>query len=404
MNNGLDHPRIIEYLQRGQQQQQQEVEQPMQQEQPEYNPFDKGIMKAIAQARESMGLTGHQRGRAMAVGIAKFNEGLDKTGPARGFWGNVGRFSDAFAPAYGAHGQQEQDFQQDNLDLAELVQKLQEQELKKKGLAEKESWNRKFKLATLGRQQEKDAANRDYQERSLNYKMSKGEGEEGNTDTPLIRTDSAFDKVAAKREKSAKFFTEVSEIMEANEKLKAAMIDAGLDPMNPLAFNQTMMKVKNLTSAASKDPKMRNIIKIYKDLDSRQRQAAMTAEKANKDGALTDFTVKYAEDKGLFPSFSDLPDVRDEKLRTMYENAKSGYGSAAMSTKTRRYIDAVNYTKNKDRYEQELGLSSLKAEAEVEQSSQASGEIPMTDPSGNPVWVRQEQVQDALNEGYTNAD
>lgn len=160
-------PELLAQLMRGQENNPQDQMQEDIGQEEQISPFDRGVMKAMQSARDMIDLTGKQKGEAMALAIAKFNQGLDQSEPARGFWSNVGRVSDAFAPAYETYNTQEQSAQGKNQQLAQLVQQMQAQQLQRKALAKKEKWKQNYKLAKLEETKQKHGSDLEYKRAKL---------------------------------------------------------------------------------------------------------------------------------------------------------------------------------------------------------------------------------------------
>ena len=131
--------------------------------------------------------------------------------------------------------------------------------------------------------------------------------------------------------------------------LKDTMTKAGIDTTNPFVFNKALRNASGFLSSFTKDPTQREIASKYADLAAANKRAMQSAEKALKDGALTNFTVKYGDDNKLYPSFGSEPyDEYERKLKTMLNDARTGYESSSLALQTGRHIDKHNYAKIKE--------------------------------------------------------
>jgi hypothetical protein len=118
---------------------------------------------------------------------------------------------------------------------------------------------------------------------------------------------------------------------------------------DPLIFNKYLRQASGFFSSFSKDPIQREIASKYADLLAANKRAMQTAEKALKEGALTNFTVKYGDDNKLYPSFgSENYDEYERKLHDMLDNAKRGYETSSLALQTGRHIDKHNYSTIKE--------------------------------------------------------
>ena len=93
----------------------------------------------------------------------------------------------------------------------------------------------------------------------------------------------------------------------------------------------------------TKDPKLRAVATKYADVQASNKRAMQTAEKALKDGALTNFTVKYGDQNDLFPNFNEASDIFETKLDHMLHDAGSGYDASELSMQLGRHINKKNY-------------------------------------------------------------
>ena len=159
----------------------------------------------------------------------------------------------------------------------------------------------------------------------------------------MIRTDSAFDKTGKEAKAAADFYSEVQDVKSRYESLKTAMQEAGIDTTNPLAFKKAIREASSVLSSFTKDPKLRAVATKYADVQASNKRAMQTAEKALKDGALTNFTVKYGDQNDLFPNFNEASDIFETKLDHMLHDAGSGYDASELSMQLGRHINKKNY-------------------------------------------------------------
>jgi hypothetical protein len=133
------NPALQNYLQN--QQQQQATPQPQQQQQP-YNPFDAGIQKAIASARQSLGMTADQEEAAFNKGLLAFGDRIAETPPERGFWNNLASAGRALSPGIRAYDESEAASLAENQNLANQILKYQAEEQDRQAKAEQTAWER----------------------------------------------------------------------------------------------------------------------------------------------------------------------------------------------------------------------------------------------------------------------
>lgn len=354
------NPAVMNYLQS---QQQQQPNNQVQQGQTDFNPFDAGIARAISSARESLGMTEKQQDKAMRSSLLTFADNIAQQPRQRGFFKNFGSAARALSPAIRDYDQSEDQALQQNNNLANQILAYKGAEEKKQGQLENQNWGRQNQLENqawnrqhaenqLAEQRRHHDVQAGYNERAFDYKNRKyGEDSALDKIAPLIRTDSAFDRVGNETKSAAAFYNEVQDIQAKTEQLKAAMKDAGIDYTNPLAFKKAIRDATNIFSSFTKDPKLRTIAKLYDDLTASNKRAMQTAEKALTGKSLTDFTVKYGDNENLFPSLAkDNYDVYEKKMESLLHDAKAGYEASELAMQTGRHVNKRNYDQVRNHY------------------------------------------------------
>lgn len=140
-------PALLNYLQQSQGQQQPNnnsysSQQGQGQQQGSYNPFDAGISKAIASARESLGMTQKQQDKALRSSMFAFANNMSQQPKQRGFFDNFASVGQALAPALSTYDQEEENALGQNNDLANQILKYQGQEQDRQYAAEQQAWQR----------------------------------------------------------------------------------------------------------------------------------------------------------------------------------------------------------------------------------------------------------------------
>jgi len=317
---------------------------------PKKDPFDKAIMKAISSAKESIGMDSDQEDRALRNSILSFGEEMSKMPKRKGFMANFAQAGRALAPALKTHDAYEHEAEEENKRMLEYAQNLRAAEEAKIAQLEANAYQREMADKQLSHQQAMLNEQKRYHQGLLDMKSSKYKSDsELDRIAPKIRTDSAFDKVGLQTRKAAEFYDEVKQMEAKYNDLKTIMQKAGIDTTDPLIFNKYLRQASGFFSSFSKDPIQREIASKYADLLAANKRAMQTAEKALKEGALTNFTVKYGDDNKLYPSFgSENYDEYERKLHDMLDNAKRGYETSSLALQTGRHIDKHNYSTIKE--------------------------------------------------------
>lgn len=159
-------------------------------------------------------------------------------------------------------------------------------------------------------------------------------------------------------------------------------------------------------SRFSNDPVKKKIAALYNDLYAASKKIAIMGEQTLKGAAPTDSMIKYTDQNNLYPTFGkDSKHVFEQKLHNLEKEAEGIYNAAALSSRTKRFIDKNNYKQIKQFLNvQDYGLSDI--EPEEEHSSDPTGVVSFLDPktnkyfdipanqaelaeSENPNWIRQ---------------
>lgn len=169
--------------------------------------------------------------------------GLDKSGPARGFWGMYKGLQMPLLRHIRLTSNKNKVIRVKSV-ACRYGSKDARSKIAAKSFGRKRSLEQRLKNRKLGQDERNLGEKANYHNRLLDYKKNKNKDEIGN-EFPLIRTDSAFDKVAKQANSSGSFLREVQNMKAKYDKLKQIMIDDGIDPTDPLAFNKEIMKTKD---------------------------------------------------------------------------------------------------------------------------------------------------------------
>jgi hypothetical protein len=119
---------------------------------PAYNPFDTGISKAIASARESLGMTQKQQDKALRSSMLAFANNIAQQPKQRGFFNNFASVGRALSPAISTYDTEENAALNENNALANQVLKYQGMEQDRQAQAEEQAWRRQHAERQLAEQ------------------------------------------------------------------------------------------------------------------------------------------------------------------------------------------------------------------------------------------------------------
>lgn len=360
------------------------------------NPFDEGIAKAISSTRSNLGMSRDQEHRAINNALLALGNGLAAEPDMRGFKNNLGVIGRAMNPALAAYNTSEDAAIAENERLANQVLQHQRAEQALADKREQNAWHRKFQERELEETKRAHNLLDNFRKEELQYKKNKyGSDSELDRLAPKIRTDSAFDKAGLQARKAAEFYEEVKEMDHKYQDLKDTMQKSGIDTTNPFVFNKALRNASGFFSSFTKDPTQREIASKYADLLASNKRVMQTAEKALKDGALTNFTVKYGDDNRLYPSFGVEPyDEYERKLKTMLNDAVTGYEASSLALQTGRHIDKHNYARIKE----------LEQHMQAGVSNDPVGDMPegqgSIDPAREEEWIKIQGPSGQIEEIY----
>ena len=364
-----------------------------------YNPFDEGVAKAITSSRANMGMTQDQEHAALRNGMLAMANSL-RQNPLRRSGSVIDNFRtgiNALGPAIATYDQTENASLAQNNGLAQQILAHKEREQQAKAQEEERLWHRQHAENQLAENKRQHSEANAYQKELLDYKTKKNQRNSYlDQIAPMIRTDSAFDKTGKEARGAADFFDKTQELEKKYIKLKKTMQEAGIDTTNPLAFKEAIRNASSVLSSFTKDPKQRAVAEEYSDIAALIKQVQQEAEKHLKGSGLTDFTVKYAEDKNLYPNFKEIG-IFETKLKTLLDDAEKGYDASELSMQLGRHINKKNYPEIK-RWMTE------QQQASVQNQNNAAADIAkppvlMQDSSGNRFSIPADEERDAENDG-----
>lgn len=313
------------------------------------NPYFEGV----GLARQSIKPTDEQQYDSMNKALLQLASSIGKRPMQNrsGFLNNISQFAPDFADANLAYQANQQQVEasnaktlQEQINHEMKVRKYMMDQEQARSAQEERLWHRQHAENQLAESKRQHSNTNAYQKALLDYKTKKNQ-QNSYLDqiAPMIRTDSAFDKTGKEAKAAADFYSEVQDVKARYESLKTAMQEAGIDTTNPLAFKKAIREASSVLSSFTKDPKLRAVATKYADVQASNKRAMQTAEKALKDGALTNFTVKYGDQNDLFPNFNEASDIFETKLDHMLHDAGSGYDASELSMQLGRHINKKNY-------------------------------------------------------------
>jgi len=343
------------------------------------NPFDEGIAKAISSTRSNLGMSRDQQHRAINNALLALGNGLAKEPIQRGFKNNLGVIGRAMNPALSAYNTSEDTAIAENERLANQILEHQRAEQALADTREDKAWHRKFQERQLA--ETKGAHN-----------LLDSADSELDRLAPKIMTDSKQDKAGEDAKKTGAYLKDVREVKENYEKLKTLMKEKGINVDDPFVFEKSLQDFGSFMSRFSNDPVKKKIAALYNDLYAASKKIAIMGEQTLKGAAPTDSMIKYTDQNNLYPTFGkDSKHVFEQRLHNLEKEAEGIYNAAALSSRTKRFIDKNNYKQVKKFLNvQDYGLSDI--EPEEEHQSTLKNDMPegqgSIKPSAQEEWIK----------------
>jgi len=311
----------------------------IEQNMPKKDPFDKGIMRAVTSAKKSLAMDAEQEDAALRNSILTFGEEMHKMPKTRGLMSNFAQVGRALAPAIKTHDAYESKAKEENMKMLQYAQALRAAEEAKIDKLEYQAYLREHADKVLAEQ-------KNYHQLLASAKKSGADNFANNGEFNQIKGKQEYNRIGKKYEVAADLYDEIKGIKgEYNQMLKT-LEDAGL-PANPITLNTMVRRGSSLISSFGDQNSIHRKLAVeYAKLNSRIERLAMQYEQADKGRGLTDFTVKYANNKSLFPKMDENPDIFLGKLNHLYHDSERSYKALDASLQDGIYINKDNY----DRY------------------------------------------------------
>ena len=143
---------------------------------PKKDPFDKGIMKAIQSAKQSLDMDEDQSDKAMRNSILAFGDSMQKMPKTKGLMANFAQTGRALSPALQTHDEYEDRAKAENKQMMQYQQQLRAAEEAKTANLEQQAYQRERDDQQLAHQQAQLDETRDYHSKSANAANAQGNG------------------------------------------------------------------------------------------------------------------------------------------------------------------------------------------------------------------------------------
>lgn len=381
------NPALQNYLQNQQQQQ----GAPQTQQQP-YNPFDAGIQKAIASARQSLGMTADQEEAAFNRGLLAFGDRIAETPPERGFWNNLASAGRALSPGIRAYDEAEAASMAENQNLANQILKYQGEEQDRQTAAEERAWRRQLAEQQLGEQRRAH----DLMYGSMGARGIGGLNGAAAEFVPINNKVTQNNYINDKKKYGAAL-KQVDGLLKDNAKIEKDYENDTFSPTGP--FSTYSAPAQNLLGILTNNQGYKEKAAKREALNSEFVELKAGLERALKGGVLGPRILEYFDAEKLYPTISDTPEVRKEKLGKIQTKVKDAYDSADLSLKYGVQLDPYNVDqfKNYLNPQQTAPEEAATSSANI-MSSNNPRTVKMQNQAGEIFYIPYNEVESALGD------
>lgn len=362
--------------------------QPQMQEQVPYNPFDSGIQKAIASARESLGMTGKQQNRAWQNAMLATGDRWTQEPVRKGFFNNLAAVGRSLGSGMSAYNNVEDTSLNENNKLANQILAYQAEEQNRKAQEEERAWRRQHAEAQLA---ETRRAHDMMNNRYIGNADSSVTSPLGNNFIPI---ESKAERLMYTKDKKAAgdILNELSSIKKDYDEFKTLSQNDLINPMSQYGVGKAANATKDFFGYFTNNEGLRKETSKRKALDAKLGKFAVELERKIKGGVLSEGMVKRFENKGLLPSLGDAPDVFEEKLNNLTQEMAERYKASDASLRYGVHLSPY------DLEELEKGNS---PDQNVMQDMGAQESILMQDMNGEQYQIPANEVEGALQDGLS---
>lgn len=313
------------------------------------SPFDSGIMRAVKSAKTSLGMDEDQSDRATRNSLLSFSDALqqDQAPVGKGFMGKFAAAGRAMSPALKTYDQYEDLAKNENMQLSRDAQNFRSLEEAKIAKMEQDAYLREMNDRKMAMEQEKLNDMRDYHKGMLakNNPLT-------NLSTPFVQSGKftthnskhSENRLSTDFEKSSNLNHKINNIKQEYLELKKMMEDAGL-PFNDAtlqSLNQIPIVSSLIGSFRDDDDPYRKIVEKAGLIRSETDLLATEFEQMAKGRGVTDFFVKYANKRSLFPKLGETSDFM-AKLDNLGNETELAANAADASLRYGINVNKNNY-------------------------------------------------------------
>jgi len=362
------NPALQNYLQNQQQQAAPQQSQP-------YNPFDSGIQKAIASARQSLGMSKDQEEDAFNKGLLAFGDAIAASPREKGFLNNLTSAGRALSPGIRAYDEAENTSLGQNQALANEILKQDALEKQRQVEAEDRAWSRQHAERQLGEQRRYHDLMYGGMGRGTLGGMNEATGQFTPINNKVTQNNYINDK-----KKYGMVLKQVDTALKDNSQIEKNYENDLVSPTGP--FSKLSAPVQNLWGILVNNKELKEKTAKRQALNSEFVELKAGLERALKGGVLGPKILEYFDKESVYPTINDTVEKREEQLNKIRQKIAEAYESADLSLKYGVQIDPYNLDQFKNYLKQQQ--TALTQEAPAQEKEQAASSA---QPTPDHTWV-----------------
>jgi len=313
------------------------------------SPFDSGIMRAVKSAKTSLGMDEEQSDRAMRNSLLSFSDALaqDQAPVGKGFMGKFAAAARGVPAGMRAYDQAEDLAKAENMQLSRDAHNFRNAEEAKIAKMEQDAYLREMNAQKMALERDRFDEIRDYHKGMLakNNPLT-------NLSTPFVQSGKftthnskhVENRLSNEFEKSSNLNHKINNIKQEYLELKKMIEDAGL-PFNDAtlqSLSQIPIVSSLIGSFRDEDDPYRKIVEKAGLIRAETELLATEFEQMAKGRGVTDFFVKYANKRSLFPKLGETSDFM-AKLNNLGNETELATNAADASLRYGININKNNY-------------------------------------------------------------
>lgn len=384
------------------------------QDMPKKDPFDKGIMRAVKSAKESLAMDDDQEDRALRNSMLSFSEAVGQMPRVKGFLANFAQAGRALGPALRTHDLYEDEAKNINRQAIGQAQQFRATEDARAAQLEQQAYAREMADRQRDFQDAQLAEQKDYHRQSLENARIKAESA-GQAMKGRIPIHSNVDAAGLVDGKYVPFMKEKDRDPYSKKLMGANIVRSHLTDAQKIVddfdkkYEDSMLNAPIIGSPLGKS---RNIIGHFARNEAMKKEGTDRAlldqsigtlatkfEKELKGGILTGDIIKRFQSMGIVPVAGDSPALIKNKLIQMLKAADEEREIAEKSL-----LGNYHYSPNSNAKLADHVMGDMNALTDSVRTTSNSGFVQMRTPNGAIIPVGANKVQDAIDEGLVQVD